>query len=653
MALDMNAAVKIQASVDGIASINGLEKSLNRVDKEVTGLSGAFQRLGNAGKTVGGVLASIGIGALANTFATAGIDAERTNKRIANLAGPLKETTSLMKFATQAAKTYGIGQTQAKNAVTDLYARLRPTGTSLEKIKTAFIGVNNAAAAMNLTTGQTDNVMLQLSQALGSGKLQGDEFRSVMEQLPTIGQAVADVLGTNVAGLKEMSSEGKITSDVLLEALAKLSQQKPPPPDAYKKFQAALADLQTEIGTKLLPALTPLVQFASQLLSSFSALPAPLQTLIVAIGSLAAAFVILAPAINAIISIFTTLGGLFAGGGVFATIAGSLGALGPVVAAIGSALSGLGTILVGVFTGPVGWAALLVAAGVAIYAFRDQVGAAINAIVELYKQFFTMIYNNFIKPYMDAHAALTQYIVENFIKPTATAISGFATAAYQYISANFIEPAKKVFTAVTTFISEKFIKPVQDTITGMIKNIGIAFQSIKDAITKPFEIAMQTMKGIVNSILNGIGNAISSVVNAINNVIKGANGALATLKLPQISYLPQPQLPKFAQGGVVDSPTLAMVGEGGEREYIIPESKMARASANYLGGMRGNAAIQSQGSSRPSSPTIQIQTGPVLQQNNQQYVTIADMEKALTMLTDSLLLNNRTFGGRSYQGVGA
>ena len=69
--------------------------------------------------------------------------------------------------------------------------------------------------------------------------------------------------------------------------------------------------------------------------------------------------------------------------------------------------------------------------------------------------------------------------------------------------------------------------------------------------------------------------------------------------------------------------------------------------------MRGNAAIQSQSSNSSTSPTIQIQTGPVLQQNNQQYVTIADMEKALTTLTDSLLLNNRTFGGRSYQGVGA
>ena len=143
------------------------------------------------------------------------------------------------------------------------------------------------------------------------------------------------------------------------------------------------------------------------------------------------------------------------------------------------------------------------------------------------------------------------------------------------------------------------------------------------------------------------------MIAPINAIIAHANKLGNITRQPQIPYLQPPQFPKFAQGGVVDSPTLAMVGEGGEREYIIPESKMARASANYLGGMRGNAAIQSQGSSRSSSPMIQIQTGPVLQQNNQQYVTIADMERALTTLTDSLLLNNRTFGGRSYQGVGA
>ena len=714
MALNMNAAVKIQASVDGIASINGLEKSLNRVDKEVTGLSGAFQRLGNAGKTVGGVLASIGIGALANTFATAGIDAERTNKRIANLAGPLKETTSLMKFATQAAKTYGIGQTQAKNAVADLYARLRPTGTSLEKIKTAFIGVNNAAAAMNLTTGQTDNVMLQLSQALGSGKLQGDEFRSVMEQLPSIGQAVADVLGTNVAGLKQMSSEGKITSDVLLEALAKLSQQKPPPPDAYKKFQAALADLQTEIGTKLLPALTPLVQFASQLLSSFSALPAPLQTLIVAIGSLAAAFVVLAPAINAIISIFTTLGGLFAGGGVFATIAGSLGALGPVVAAIGSALSGLGTILVGIFTGPVGWAALLIAAGVAIYAFRDQIGQAFGAIGQLISQAFTglmeLIKTVFVQPMIDLwnnvlrepitgffefvksvfdwgfkaiYAIAWQIFVQpyinlwnNVLREPVTAMFNWATTTFDtafkglisLLNTVFIQPwvnlwnnvlrtpvtaavtwLQGIWTGITKFFNEKVIAPIRTAWTALTEFLPKAMQNLAQNVQNIWNNVVNTIKNAIRGILRFIANALNGIASNVNALIRTFN----RLPGPDIPYVPTLNVPQFAEGGVVNRPTLAMIGEGGQPEYIVPQSKAANFASNYLGGMRGNAAIQSQSNNSSASPTIQIQTGPVLQQNNQQYVTIADMEKALTTLTDSLLLNNRTFGGRSYQGVGA
>jgi hypothetical protein len=469
---------------------------------------------------------------------------------------------------------------------------------------------------------------------------------------------VSDLFGDEAKGLMPLIQNTELLSKALAMVGDKSKYAGSTQDEYFKRLQTAtqqakLAENNVNIlaitfGQSLAPALTKLIQALTPVIEGFTWLLNNVPGLGPILGALGGAFVAIvavAPAIASFIYSFKALG-LTLGvlGAPLATIAGYLGALGPVVAAIGSALSGLGTILVGVFTGPVGWVALLVAAGVAIYAFRDQVGAAINAIVELYKQFFTMIYNNFIKPYMDAHAALTQYIVENFIKPTATAISGFATAAYQYISTNFIEPAKKVFTAVTTFISEKFVKPVQDTINGMIKNIGTAFQSIKDAITKPFEIAMQTMKGIVNSILNGIGNAISSVVNAINNVIKGANGALATLKLPQISYLPQPQLPKFAKGGVVDSPTLAMVGEGGEREYIIPESKMARASANYMNGARGGAVIpafanggvvgpsrmaQGRNSTATIKPQISIQTGPVMQMNGTNYVTMQDLGRAV------------------------
>ena len=601
MALDMTAAVRINAFVNGVGQIEGLEKSLNRVDKGATGLSGAFQSLSNAGKSLGGVLASIGLGALATTMATAGVEADRTQKRIANLAGPLKETKAVMDFASEAAKKYGIGQTQAANAVADLYGRLRPTGVSLDKIKTAFTGVNNAAAAMNLTADQTDNVMLQLSQALGSGKLQGDEFRSVMEQLPAIGQAVASVLGTDVAGLKQLATDGKITSDVLLQALGKLAQQKPPPPDAYKQFQAALADLQTEIGTKLLPALTPLVQFASKLLNAFSQLPEPVQNVIVAVGAVAAAFVILAPAIAAI---------------------------GPAIAALAI-----------VFTGPVGIVALVVAAGIAIYAFRDKIGAAFTAIGEFFKQlpagfksFFIdplvegfnqlmeMINTTFIQPVKDAFAAVLEFINVNFVQPIQTAFSGL------------VESIKTIFTKVVEFFDVNFVKPIQDHFSKLIESIKTIFSSVSDIITSPFKAAFETVRGIVNQILNSIGSAIRSVVDAINGVIRGANRALAAAKLPQIPLIPAPQIPSFAEGGVVSGPTLAMVGEGGEPEYIVPQSKATKFANNWLSGVRGAAAIPKfaeGGVVVPGSAQVSIQTGPVTQMDGTNYVTTQDLSRAV------------------------
>ncbi|WP_277301199.1 tape measure protein [Veillonella montpellierensis] len=61
--------------------------------------------------------------------------------------------------------------------------------------------------------------MLQLTQAMASGRLQGDEFRSVMENAPMLGQAIAKEMGVSIGELKQLGSEGKITADVIKEAL--------------------------------------------------------------------------------------------------------------------------------------------------------------------------------------------------------------------------------------------------------------------------------------------------------------------------------------------------------------------------------------------------------------------------------------------------
>jgi TP901 family phage tail tape measure protein len=720
MALDMQAAVKIKATVDGLASVEGLERGLNKLDRQATGLQGNFGRLrgiaGGLGSALGSVVPAIGLAGLA-AFGKRSIDAADNLNDLNQRTGVAVET--LDKFG-KAANDSGSSLDEVAKAMGKLAKGIvDPASKASEALKS--IGVSSTDAQGKIRG--VDAIMLDLA----------DKFSKMPDGVQKTALAM-ELFGKSGSNIIPMLNEGK---DALNEYSATIDGKMAAAADKFNdsinKVTSSISGPFNQAVTALLPTITKLAEGIAAAATGFSKLPEPVQTIIGGIAGLAAAFVVLAPAINAIVGIFTVLGGLFAGGGVLATIAGYLGGLGPVVAAVSSALSGLGTVLAGVFTGPVGWVALLVAAGVAIYAFKDQIGAAFTAIGEVLKRAATFIYDMFIKPFMGSLASLltyvnetfikpmneafvtlgrllyaafdlafiipfkaafaaistflsenfieplkelftvtfafistnfieplkelfstvTTYIAENFIKPVQTGISNFATAAYKYINTNFIEPAKKVFTAVTTFINQNFIKPVQDTITGMIKNIGNAFQSLKEAIVAPFRAAMDIVKGIVNNILSGIVKAISFMIAPINAIIAHANKLGNITRQPQIPYLQPPQFPKFAQGGVVDSPTLAMVGEGNEREYIIPESKMARASANYLGGMRGNAAIQSQGSSRPSSPTIQIQTGPVLQQNNQQYVTIADMEKALTMLTDSLLLNNRTFGGRSYQGVGA
>jgi tape measure domain-containing protein len=61
--------------------------------------------------------------------------------------------------------------------------------------------------------------MYQLTQAMAAGRLQGDEFRSIMENAPLLAQSIAQHMGKSVGELREMSSEGLITADVIKNAM--------------------------------------------------------------------------------------------------------------------------------------------------------------------------------------------------------------------------------------------------------------------------------------------------------------------------------------------------------------------------------------------------------------------------------------------------
>jgi tape measure domain-containing protein len=314
----------------------------------LTKQSGAFSKLqaGAAGAVrslsgLRGALASIGAGALVAGMVRGAAAAEQLQLRLKLLSREYGETERVQQFVAQSAKTFGQSQVEAAAGVADVYARLRPLGTSLAEIETVYKGFNAVALASGASAEAASGAFLQLSQALGSGRLQGDEFRSIAEQVPGILKLVANEMGVTVGQLKQLGSEGKITSDVLINALAKGFEENKgkisellalSPAQRFKEFKDSTQALSNAIGSELLPAIVPVVKVATELLRLFGQLPGPMKTIIAAAIGLTAAFVALAPAISTAISL---LGGL--------SIA-TLAAAGPWVAlaaGIGVAISAL------------------------------------------------------------------------------------------------------------------------------------------------------------------------------------------------------------------------------------------------------------------------------------------------------------------------
>lgn len=69
------------------------------------------------------------------------------------------------------------------------------------------------------STQEASNAMLQLSQALGSGMLRGDELNSIFEQAPNLIQSIADYLDVPIGQIREMASEGELSADVVKAAI--------------------------------------------------------------------------------------------------------------------------------------------------------------------------------------------------------------------------------------------------------------------------------------------------------------------------------------------------------------------------------------------------------------------------------------------------
>lgn len=148
---------------------------------------------------------------------------------------------------------------------------------------------------------------------------------------------------------------------------------------------------------------------------------------------------------------------------------------------------------------------------------------------------------------------------------------------------------------------------IWDFVTGVFKNIGAFFAGVWNTIASIFngigtaigEAVSGAFKAVVNGILGFIEGFINAPVHILNGFIDAINWAFGFIGV-NLGKIPTVQLPRMAEGGIVSSKNggqVIVAGEGGQDEWVVPESKMADMiqKINEKGGTGGGITINIQG----------------------------------------------------------
>ncbi len=168
-----------------------------------------------------------------------------------------------------------------------------------------------------------------------------------------------------------------------------------------------------------------------------------------------------------------------------------------------------------------------------------------------------------------------------------TAIADFFVSIWEKIKMDW-ELAWTSIVIVVTTIWDK-IKNAVSTSLLWVKNkfteittpIAEAWHSLWEGLGNAVSIAWEAVKDTIKAGINWIIGAINTVINTINKVVK-AGASIFGLKAPQISTIPL-----LAEGGIVQRPTLAIVGEAGP-EAVVPLNRMSMAGAGIGGSITIN-----------------------------------------------------------------
>lgn len=210
----------IRIRLDG----SGARAEAGKTNKAVQSVGVSADRAGNSLNKLSSVASAV-ITALATNQVLAYADSWTTvNNRLRQATKTADEFNIAQRGVIEIAQRASVNI----EGVATAYSRLAQATSELDLSQERLLDLTNkltlALKAGGATADETSSVMIQLAQGLGSGALQGDELRSILEASIPITKALAKEFNVTTGELKTLGSEGKITADRVVNAIENMDE---------------------------------------------------------------------------------------------------------------------------------------------------------------------------------------------------------------------------------------------------------------------------------------------------------------------------------------------------------------------------------------------------------------------------------------------
>lgn len=549
-----------------------MSKSLSEISSKMKSFGDTVTNVGKKASVASAAIASLfGAGVKLNA------DIETSTKAFETFLGSAEEAEEAINNIRKQSKTSPFDSKELIKA----NQMLITTGESAENSSNTIKALADAIALTGGGNDELSRMASNLQQIRNAGKATSMDIRQFAYAGIDVYGILADTTGKNIDELKKMDITYEELSRSLIKASsvggkyyngqAKMSETLN---GQISKLKKTFQDLLAELSESLMPVLKKLTDSLQGIVDKFQNLSQAEKDTITKIGLIIAA---LGPAL-------IIIGKIISFGG---TIIGVLSKISEWIASVSASTGGLSAVLAAL-TGPIGIIIAVVGAltGAFIYLYKTNEEFR-NSIQEIWNS-IVATFNNSVKPAFENLISVIKELWEKAIKPFGEYVVKFWTPI-------LINTFNKIASVVGVLFTQwsKIISNIMNALRGLIDFLLGVFSG---DWRRAWEGLTSMVKNIFGGVVNYVKIPLNTMISLLNNAIKGINKIQVPDWVPDIGGkgINIPLIPQLAKGGIVDSATLAMIGEGKSAEAVIPLDRTLTkylAEAMKLAGKTSNIVV--------------------------------------------------------------